>query len=337
MPTNALEFDKPIAEIEAKIEQLKRVSQTEGVDRSAEIAELERDVERLLRRIYKKLTPWDKVLIARHPKRPYTMDYIERIFDDFLELHGDRLGHDDKAMVGGLARMGKQYVMVVGQQKGRDLEARRMRNFGSARPEGYRKALRLMKLAAKFQIPIVCFVDTPAADCSVEAEERGISESIARNMMEMFPLPTPIVVVVLGEGGSGGAIGIGVGDRVIMLEHAIYSVIPPEGCAAILWRDPAQGDEAAKALRLTAQDALDLGVCDQVIPEPLGGANRDYDAVAASVKAAVQKAIRELSRLSKSTLLERRYQKFRGMGVYAEPEPQADAGAGSNSRRAASR
>jgi acetyl-CoA carboxylase carboxyl transferase subunit alpha len=337
MPTNALEFDKPIAEIEARIEELKRISQIEGVDRSEEIAQLESDVQQLLQRIFKKLTPWDKVLLARHPKRPYTMDYIERIFADFLELHGDRLGHDDQAMVGGLARLGKQYMIVVGQQKGRDLAARRSRNFGSAKPEGYRKALRLMRLAAKFHLPIICFVDTPAADCSVEAEERGICESIARNMMEMFELPTPIVVVVLGEGGSGGAIGIGIGDRVIMLEHSIYSVIPPEGCAAILWRDPARGDDAARALRLTAQDALELGVCDEIVPEPLGGANRDYDAIADAVKAAIQKSVRELSRLSEATLLERRYQKFRAMGVYAELASVADPALDPNGRRAAAR
>ena len=334
MATNALEFDKMIAEIESRIEELKRISQVEGVDRSEEITLLEQNVERLLARIYENLTAWDKVLIARHPKRPYTLDYVDRIFDDFLELHGDRLGYDDGAMVGGLARIGKQHFMVVGQQKGRDLDARRMRNFGSAKPEGYRKAMRLFTLAAKYRVPIICFVDTPAAACDVEAEERGISEAIARNMMEMTLLPTPIIVVVLGEGGSGGAIGIGVGDRVIMLEHSIYSVIPPEGCAAILWRDPARADDAAVALKVTAQDGLALGICDEIIEEPLGGANRDYDAAARSVKSAILKAMHEIAKQPVDMMLDKRYQKFRRMGKFLDPDAQPQAPKKSNGRRA---
>lgn len=318
MASTISEFEKPIALIEEQIARLREISERDGVDRSDDIAKLSERVEGLLRKIFSNLTAWDKTLLARHPKRPYTLDYVRRIFDDFTELHGDRLGHDDKAMIGGLATLGKRRVMLVGQQKGRDLRQRRMRNFGSAKPEGYRKALRLMRLAAKFKLPVICMVDTPAADCSVGSEARGISESIARNMMEMAVLPTPIIVAVLGEGGSGGAIGIGVGDRVLMLEYSIYSVIPPEGCAAILWRDPKRAEDAASALRLTPEGALDLGVIDEIVPEPLGGAHRDCDGAAHSLKTALGKHLRELGRLSVDTLLKRRYEKYRAMGRFAE-------------------
>jgi acetyl-CoA carboxylase carboxyl transferase subunit alpha len=320
MASNISEFEKPIALIEEQIARLREISERDGVDRSDDIAKLSERVDSLLRKIFSSLTPWDKTLLARHPKRPYTLDYVSRMCSDFTELHGDRLGHDDSAIVGGLAALSKRRIVLIGQQKGRDLKQRRMRNFGSAKPSGYRKALRLMHLAAKFGLPVVCFVDTPAADCSVESEAEGISESIARNMMEMAALPTPVVIAVLGEGGSGGAIGVGVGDRILMMEHSIYSVIPPEGCAAILWRDPGKAEEAAGALRLTAEGALELGVIDEIVPEPLGGAHRDYDGAARALEKALNKHLREIERLSTETLLKRRYEKFRAMGRFAEAQ-----------------
>jgi len=317
---SVLDFEKPIAELDDQIAQIKQLTAEQGEDRSDEIAVLEADRDRLIEEIFANLTPWDKTLIARHPKRPYTLDYVRTIFDDYTELHGDRLFADDHAMVGGIATLDDRQVMFVGQQKGRDLKDRQYRNFGSARPEGYRKALRLAKAAAKFGRPVICFVDTPAADVSVGAEERGISEAIARNMMEISALGTPIVVVVIGEGGSGGAIGIAVGDKILMQEHAIYSVIPPEGCAAIIWRDPTKAKEAADALKLTAQGALELGVIDGIIPEPLGGAHRNMEAAARNVKAEIIKALDELEKLTVPKLLEKRYKKFRSMGAWAEGE-----------------
>lgn len=313
-----LDFEKPITELDSQIAEIRRLTQESGEDRSEDIALLESDRDRLLREIFANLTPWDKVLLARHPKRPYTLDYARLIFDDYVELHGDKLFADDHAMVGGIATMGNRQLVFVGQQKGRDLKDRQHRNFGSAKPEGYRKALRLMKVAEKFRRPVVCFVDTPAADVSVGAEERGISESIARNMMEMSTLETPVIVVVLGEGGSGGAIGIGLGDRVLMLQHSIYSVIPPEGCAAIIWRESGRAKEAAEALKLTSEGALELGMIDEVIPEPLGGAHRNVDAAARSVKVALVKHLDELEKLTVPKLLNRRYAKFRNMGSFAE-------------------
>lgn len=318
MALNVLDFEKPIAELDENIAELKRLSGEEGVDRSAEIAELEANRDRLIAEIFASLTPWDKTLLARHPNRPYTLDYIRTIFDDFVELHGDRLFADDNAIVGGFAFLDGKPVMVVGHQKGRDLKDRQFRNFGSAKPEGYRKALRLMKMAEKFGRPIISFVDTPAADCGIGSEERGISEAIARNMREMAMLRVPVVVVVIGEGGSGGAIGIAVGNTVLMMEHAIYSVIPPEGCAAILWRDPAKGPEAAAALKLTAQHALELGVIDEIIPEPLGGAHRNYGAAASAVKQAIAGRLDALEKMSPQELVSQRYQKFRAMGVFSD-------------------
>lgn len=319
---NILDFEKPIAELDDQIAEIKRLTAEQGEDRSDDIALLEADRDRLIEEVFANLTPWDKTLLARHPKRPYTLDYVRAIFDDYTELHGDRLFSDDHAMIGGIATLDDRQVMFVGQQKGRDLKDRQYRNFGSAKPEGYRKALRLMKIAAKFGRPVICFVDTPAADVSVGAEERGISEAIARNMMEMSVLGTPIVVVVVGEGGSGGAIGLAVGDRVLMMEHSIYSVIPPEGCAAIIWRDATKAKEAADALKLTAQGALELGVIDEVIPEPLGGAHRNVEAAARSVKAAIVKCLDELEKLSVPKLLDKRYKKFRSMGAFTEAEPE---------------
>ena len=315
---NVLDFEKPITELDTQIAEIKRLALEKGEDLSADIAALEKDRDRLLGEIFSNLNAWDKTLLARHPKRPYTLDYVRIIFDDYTELHGDRLFADDHAMVGGLATLEGRQVMFVGQQKGRDLKDRQYRNFGSAKPEGYRKALRLMKLAAKFKRPVICFVDTPAADVSVGAEERGISEAIARNMMEISTLETPVIVVVVGEGGSGGAIGIAVGDRVLMMENSIYSVIPPEGCAAIIWRDATKGKEAAEALKITSEEALKHGIIDEIIPEPLGGAHRNVELTSKNLKTSLLKHLDELAKLSTSKLLDERYKKIRGMGAYAE-------------------
>ena len=319
-----LDFEKPIAVLDDQIAEIKRLTVEHGEDRSEDIAALEADRDRLIEEIFANLTPWDKTLLARHPKRPYTMDYARTIFEDYTELHGDRQFADDHAIVGGIATLDDRQVMFVGHQKGRDLKDRQYRNFGSAKPEGYRKALRLMKAAEKFQRPVICFVDTPAADVSVGSEERGISEAIARNMMEISVLRTPIVVVVVGEGGSGGAIGLAVGDKILMMEHSIYSVIPPEGCAAIIWRDATKGKEAADALKLTAQGSLELGVIDTVVPEPLGGAHRNMEAAARNLKIEIVKCLDELEKLSIPKLLDKRYKKFRNMGAYAEDKPQMD-------------
>ncbi|HET6452794.1 MAG TPA: acetyl-CoA carboxylase carboxyltransferase subunit alpha [Armatimonadota bacterium] len=319
MALNVLDFEKPIAELDTNIAELKRLSEEEGVDRSIEIGELEEHRDRLIAEIFSNLTPWDKTLLARHPNRPYTMDYIRYIFDDFVELHGDRLFADDNAVVGGFAFLDGKPIMLIGQQKGRDLKERQFRNFGSSKPEGYRKALRLMKMAEKFKRPIVCLVDTPAADCSFGSEERGISEAIARNMREMSLLRVPVVVVVVGEGGSGGALGIAVGNKVLMQENAIYSVIPPEGCAAILSefkRDPARAPEAAAAMKVTAQQVMEVGVVDEVIPEPLGGAHRNYEEASAKVKEAIIRNLLPLEKLSANKLVAQRYDKFRKMGVF---------------------
>lgn len=316
MALNVLDFEKPIAELDANISELKQISEEEGVDRSSEISELEAHRDRLIEQIFSNLTAWDKTLTARHPNRPYSLDYIRMIFDDFTELHGDRVFTDDKAIIGGIASLNGEPVMVIGHQKGRDLKDRQYRNFGSAKPDGYRKAGRLMKLAEKFHRPIICLVDTPAADCGIGSEERGISEAIARNMFLMSTLKVPIIVIVIGEGGSGGAIGIAVGNRILMLEHSIYSVIPPEGCAAIIWRDATKGAEAAEALRLTAQSALQYGVIDEIIAEPLGGAHRDHDKAALIVKQTIAENLSSLRKLSPQDLVEQRYSKFRAMGVY---------------------
>ena len=328
MALNVLDFEKPIAELDVNIARLKHISEEEGVDRSAEIAALEEHRDRLITEIFANLTPWDKTLLARHPSRPYTLDYIRAVFDDFVELHGDRLFADDKAIIGGFGSLDGKSVMVIGQQKGRDLKERQFRNFGCAKPEGYRKALRLMKMAEKFGRPIISFVDTPAADCSFGSEERGISEAIARNMREMSLLRVPIIIAVTGEGGSGGALGIAVGDRILMQEHAIYSVIPPEGCAAILsefQRDPRRAPEAAEAMKITAQHCLEYGVIDEIIPEPLGGAHRNYEIAAANVKAAITHSLSLLEKVSPDKLVEQRYQKFRRMGVFAVAPEAAEA------------
>lgn len=313
------DFERPLGELEAQIERLKRMTRDQGIDRSREIHELEGQVQRLLGQLYADPSPWDNVRMARNPKRPFTLDFIRLMFRDFTELHGDRLYADDGAMIGGVAQLGDRWVTVLGQQKGRDAQERHRRNFGYARPEGYRKALRLMRLSEKFGRPIITLVDTPAADPSVGSEERGISEAIARNIREMFLLRVPVIVVITGEGGSGGALGIGVGDRVLMLEHAIYTVIPPEGCAAIIWKDAQRGAEAAEALHLTARHALSLGAVDEVVPEPLGGAHRDFDETARSLREALERSLGELTALDERSLLDGRYQRFRKLGRFVDP------------------
>lgn len=340
MLKTALDFEKPVAELDEQIDALQQHMEGEGLrawclehdcDYAAEIATLQtgldhlrRDRDRLMREIFSRLSPWEKTQVARHKDRPHTSDIIRLITHDFLELHGDREFADDPAIIAGAARLGDRDVLIIGHEKGRDLKDKVRRNYGSAKPEGYRKAIRLMNLAQRAGRSIVSIIDTSAADSSVGAEERGISEAIAASMQEMARLRVPIVVVVLGEGGSGGAIGIGVGDHIVMLEHAVYSVIPPEGCANILWRDAARANDAAGALKLTAQDALRLGVIDAVLPEPLGGAHRAPEATAAAISDAVTAALETLEQLPPEDLVARRYDKFRQMGQWSE-KPAASA------------
>jgi len=319
MNGSGLEFEKPILELERKIEELKKFTSSENIDLHSEIDRLGQKLDKLKREIFENLTPWQRVQIARHPQRPYTLDYIKLITHDFIELHGDRAFSDDKSMVCGLASIDNHRILVIGHQKGRDTNENLMRNFGSSNPEGYRKAMRLMKLAEKFNIPVVTFIDTPGAYPGVGAEERGQAEAIAYNLREMATLKTPIVIFIIGEGGSGGALGIGVGDRVCVLQNSYYSVISPEGCAAILWKDRAKADKAASALKLTAYDLLDFGIIDMIIPEPLGGAHRDPKAAAQNIKSAIIKNIGEISAMSKEEMLEQRYMKFRNMGKFIDP------------------
>jgi acetyl-CoA carboxylase carboxyl transferase subunit alpha len=307
-----LEFEEPIGVLLKEIEALSMLPRTPERERSIE--SLRQRAEQIRGELYANLTPWQRVQVARHPARPNTLDYVERLFTDFDELHGDRRFADDPAIVCGFADYKGQPVAVVGHQKGRDTKQKIFRNFGYARPEGYRKALRVMQLAQKFARPLVVFIDTPAAYPGVESEERGVAEAIAHNLREMIVLEVPIVVVVCGEGGSGGALGIAIGDRVLMQEFSVYSVIPPEGCAAILWRDANRKVEAAAALKITAPDLLALGLIDGVVPEPAGGAHNDYDAASALVDQAVSHSLNELSMLATDVLLERRYEKFRRMG-----------------------
>jgi len=312
---NVLEFEESISELTKTLNDLRTAAAREGrADASAEADKMAAERDALLRKFFAKLEPWDEVLLARHKDRPYTMDYIPLLTEDFLELHGDRLFGDDGALIGGFALVGGKPVLLIGQQKGRDLKERQKRNFGYVRPEGYRKALRLMHLASKFRRPIVTLVDTPGADPNVSSEEHGISESIARNLREMSVLKSPTVSVVIGEGGSGGALGIAVTDRVLMLEHAIYSVIAPEGCASILWRDPTRGADAARAMRVTANDARELGLIDEVIPEPLGGAHHDPEATAASIREAILRHLGEIECLPPDERIARRYAKLRALG-----------------------
>jgi acetyl-CoA carboxylase carboxyl transferase subunit alpha len=322
MKIYTLEFEKPIAELEQTLDALQKQATDQKIDLSAQIHAIEEKLEATKREVFTNLTPWQRVQLARHPKRPYMLDYLQRIATGFLELHGDRRFSDDHAIVGGLATIDDRRVMVVGQQKGRDTRENLMRNFGSPHPEGYRKALRLMQLAEKFELPVVSFIDTPGAYPGVGAEERHIAEAIAVNLREMMALKTPLLAVVIGEGGSGGALGIGLCDRVLILENAYYSVISPEGCAAILWKDRANAAQAAAALKLTAKDLLELGVVDEIVPEPLGGAHRDYDATAATLKKAILKHLDKLAELKTSELLEARYKKYRKIGEFTRAEPK---------------
>jgi acetyl-CoA carboxylase carboxyl transferase subunit alpha len=317
-----LEFEKPIVELEQTLESLHKQAQEQKIDLTAQITAIEQSLEATRKQIFSNLTAWQRVQLARHPKRPFMLDYIQRIAGDFIELHGDRRYSDDRAIVGGLATIDEHRVMVIGQQKGRDTKENLMRNFGSPHPEGYRKALRLMQLAEKFGLPVICFIDTPGAYPGVGAEERHIAEAIAVNLREMMVLKTPLIAVVIGEGGSGGALGIGVCDRVLILENAYYSVISPEGCAAILWKDRANAAQAAQALKLTAKDLLELGIVDEVISEPLGGAHKDFDTTAVSLKKCVLKHLEKLIELKTSDLLEARYKRFRNIGVFSRAEPK---------------
>jgi len=312
------DFEKPIIELENKIKELQEFSQKKQVDLSLEIKNLERKLAQLKKEIYSNLTAWQKVQIARHPQRPTTLDYIRLIMKDFIELHGDRLFGDDKAIIAGFAKLDNFKVAVIGHQKGKDTKENIERNFGCAHPEGYRKAKRAMKLAEKFSLPLVSFIDTPGAYPGIGAEERGQALAIAENIREMFSLKIPIIVVIIGEGGSGGALGIGVGDRILIMEYAYYSVISPEGCAAILWKDAKKAPEAAEALKLTAQDLLRLGIVDEIIPEPQGGAHRNYEEAAKNVKEAIVNNLREIKKIPWQERLNLRYEKFRKIGIFKE-------------------
>ncbi|MBN2190468.1 MAG: acetyl-CoA carboxylase carboxyltransferase subunit alpha [Candidatus Aureabacteria bacterium] len=316
MNGGGLDFEKPILELERKISDLRKFSAEEGIDVSEEIKGLQVKLKKIKDEVFSGLSASQRVQIARHPKRPYFLDYVERIFSSFLELHGDRRFSDDKALVGGLAEVDDVKIMAIGHQKGRDTKENLMRNFGCAHPEGYRKALRLMKVAEKMQIPIVSFIDTPGAYPGIGAEERGQAEAIAVNLREMSLMKVPIVCVIIGEGGSGGALGIGVGDRILILQNAYYSVISPEGCAAILWKDRAKAKVAANALKLTADDLIKLGIVDEIVKEPSGGAHRDSDEVADNLKKALVKNLKELQKVPVPTLIQSRYNKFRNMGAY---------------------
>lgn len=313
-----LDFEKPITEIEKAVDKLKSLTGDQNSSITGQIGELQAKLVERKKEIYESLTPWQTVQVARHPKRPVLHDYINFIFTDFIELHGDRCFGDDQALVGGFATLGKEKVMLLGHAKGHNVEDNMKRNFGMAKPEGYRKALRLMKLAEKYNIPVVTFIDTMGAFPGLDAEERGQAEAIARNLTEMAGLEVPIVSVVTGEGGSGGALGIGVGDVVLMLQHSIYSVISPEGCASILWRDASFNAHAAEALKVTAKSILELGVIDEVIPEPPGGAHSDPRLTAEEVKNVVLKHIKKLSSLSASKLVAKRFDKFAAMGSFTK-------------------
>ena len=313
----ALDFEKPIIELEKQIEELRKYQDLKHIDVSAEIKRLEEKRDNLRKSVYLNLTAWQKVQLARHPDRPYTLDYIRMIMSDFLELHGDRGFGDDLAMVCGVARLETQKIAIIGHQKGRDTKENLKRNFGCAHPEGYRKALRIMQLAEEFGLPIIVFIDTPGAYPGIGAEERGQSQAIALNLREMVRIASPIVAIVIGEGGSGGALGVGVADRVCVMENAYYSVISPEGCAAILWKSGTKAPEAAEALKLTAQDLLKMGIIDEVVPEPLGGAHREPQKSAQNIKETIQRNLKELLALDTDHLLKQRYKKFRDMGVVA--------------------
>jgi acetyl-CoA carboxylase carboxyl transferase subunit alpha len=317
-PAYVLEFEKPLRELSKQLDELRQQSIETNVDLAREIAAIEKKIEAMRREIYSSLTPWQKVQIARHPKRPYALDYVGAICQGFQELHGDRQYNDDRALIGGTAFFNGEAVMIVAQQKGRDTKEKIARNFGMPQPEGYRKALRLMKMAEKFRLPVLTFIDTPGAFPGIESEARHVSEAIAINLREMAMLRTPTISVVVGEGGSGGALGIGVTDRVLIFENSYYSVISPEGCAAILWKDPAAAPKAADALKLSADNLEKLGVVDEVIAEPLGGAHNDPAQAAAALKYSLHKHLNDLRALDEEKLLETRYERYRRLGVYEE-------------------
>ncbi len=316
MNLNFLEFEQPIAELEAKIEELRYVGDDAEINIGEEISRLQAKSKSLTESIFSNLDAWQISQLARHPQRPYTQDYIDALFTDFEELHGDRAFADDKAIIGGVARLEGKPVMVIGHQKGRDTKEKVHRNFGMPRPEGYRKALRLMEMAERFKLPIMTFIDTPGAYPGVGAEERGQSEAIARNLLEMSKLKTPIICTVIGEGGSGGALAIGVGDRVMMLQYSTYSVISPEGCASILWKSAEKASDAAEALGITSERLKELGLIDHIIPEPLGGAHRDVEMMTGNVKQALLEKLEELSRLDTEQLLEQRYERLMSFGNF---------------------
>ncbi|HZY10181.1 MAG TPA: acetyl-CoA carboxylase carboxyltransferase subunit alpha [Bacteroidota bacterium] len=316
MAKAVLDFEKPIIELEQKIEEMRKY--TESLDVADEVNRLEAKVDELRKSIYSGLTRWQKVQLARHPDRPYTLDYIENIMTDFIELHGDRNFRDDKAIVGGFARLNGEPVMVIGHQKGRDTKSNLYRNFGMPNPEGYRKALRLMKLAAKFHRPVITMLDTPGAYPGLEAEERGQAEAIARNLFEMSHLPVPIIVVIIGEGASGGALGIGIGDRILMMENTWYSVISPESCSSILWRSWDYKEQAAESLKLIAPDLLAQGIIDRIIPEPLGGAHRNPAEAGEVLKKVLVEELKKLKKIKIKKLIEQRIDKFRKMGEWEE-------------------
>ena len=310
-------FLESIEEIRSRINEIESAG-TSGPATDEDLVSARRELDATISRVFSSLTPWQQCQVARHPERPYTMAYIHSIFTDFTELHGDRRFADDPALVGGLARFDGDPVVVVGHQKGRDTAEKLRRNFGMPRPEGYRKAIRIMELAARFQRPIISFIDTPGAYPGIDAEQRGQAEAIANNLIEMAGFPVPIIVVVTGEGGSGGALALGVGDRVLMLEHAIYSVISPEGCAAILWKDQARAEEAARALRLTAADLKKLGIIDEILPEPAGGAHMNPGKMADTIAAAIRRNLKPLRKAKPDALVNRRFKKFRTMGIFTE-------------------
>jgi acetyl-CoA carboxylase carboxyl transferase subunit alpha len=320
MKITFLDFEQPVAELEAKIEQLRFVQDDSAVDISEEIARLELKSESLTKDLYAKLTPWQIAQVARHPQRPYTLDYARHIFTDFEELHGDRSFADDKAIVGGLARFNGQSCMLIGHQKGRDTKEKILRNFGMPRPEGYRKALRLMRLAEKFALPVFTFVDTPGAYPGIGAEERGQSEAIGHNLYVMAELKVPIITTVIGEGGSGGALAIAVGDQLMMLQYSTYSVISPEGCASILWKSADKAAEAAETMGITAARLKSLGLIDKVVNEPVGGAHRDHRGMAQTLKRALQEALRQVADLSPAELVEKRFERLMGHGRYKEQQ-----------------
>ncbi|MBN1560989.1 acetyl-CoA carboxylase carboxyltransferase subunit alpha [candidate division KSB1 bacterium] len=317
-PKLVLDFEKPIIEIERRIAQLRELSVNEDPEIQREIERLETKSQKLRKEIYSRLSRWQRVLLSRHPQRPYTLDLVQRIFTDFIELHGDRNFRDDPAIVAGIARLDSRSVAIIGHQKGRDMKEKIRRNFGYPHPEGYRKALRVMKLAEKFSRPIISFVDTPGAYPGIGAEERGQGEAIARNLFEMSHLQVPIVVIVIGEGGSGGALGIGVGDSIMMMENTWYSVISPEGCASILFHDAAKAEAAAESMKVTPADLLEMGLIDRILEEPIGGAHADYDKAAAILKKAINLELDKLLEMPRTQLVSRRIEKFSAMGVCKE-------------------